>query len=201
MPRTEKEIAILNPVAVEAGRVTIEWNDMCESFGVLFARILYPSEPFSEMALAVWHSTISDSLQRDMLMASARVANKKWAEQFPKFYGDICQLCEKAKSLSDHRNNVAHAPLTFSLDEHGQATGVVASTFFGHPRAQKLDGKDLIAAFRLFTDYAEKLKLFARQIDAAITFSGVCAWPERPDLPSLAESAIPRIQQGRQIQR
>jgi hypothetical protein len=192
MPRTDKEKELLKPIATEAGLVSIEWNDMCEAMGLLFGAILHPTLPYPEAALAVWNSQISDKAQRDMLLAAAKGSQKTFIKALPKFYDDIKELCDSAQKLADHRNNVVHAPLTFILDG-GQPIGVVANTFFGHPRAARLDGKDLIAAFKIFTDYAEKLKLFARNMTASIKFGpSVRAWPDRPKLPSLSENSLPQ---------
>lgn len=198
MPRTDFESELMKPVALEAGLVAIEWNDMCESFGLLFSTILYPKEPKSDIALAIWHSAKSDSLQREILENAARAALPQF-NAFPKFYEDICFLRTKGTSLATHRNNVIHAPLTFEQDVNGRPINVVADTFSGNEKAKKLDGKDLIEAFRVFVKYAEGLKLFARNIRASITHGiSVHSWPARPSLPSLAESDIPQVPQAPQ---
>lgn len=60
MPKSKREIDLLTPVATALGQTVIEWNDMHESFGDLFAAILYPNEAIPDVAWAVWHSTKSD---------------------------------------------------------------------------------------------------------------------------------------------
>jgi hypothetical protein len=184
MARTEAEMELLTPVATELGLHVIEWNDLCDSLGYLFATIadpghLGPNPP----ALDSWPCR-SDKVQRKMLREEALKRKHEAENTFPKFGDDLAWLCDCCDRLADHRNDVVHAPLTFLLDEHGQAVSVTASVFFGHPRAQTMDGKDLIAEFRTYTFCASALKFFARRIASSLRF-GPTGWPERPSLPDL----------------
>lgn len=186
MPRSEAEIKVMTPFAQAIGAMSIEWNDMCEAFGLLFSRILYPHQPFSRTALAIWHSVINDRTQRDMLKAAAQLRTEEANRTFPRFGKDVEWVLKKANALADHRNNVVHAPLTFELDANLQAKTMKAADFFGHPRAIRLEGIDLVKEYDKMTSYAERLKLFARGIDAAMAFGlAVHPWPNRPQLPSL----------------
>jgi hypothetical protein len=165
---------------------------MIEAMGMVFAAVLFPREAVERIALAIWHSTMNDRTQTGMLKAAAVASAGKFEKALPKFSEDIKWLCDSAQSLADHRNIVAHAPLTFRLDNQGQAIGVVASTFFGHPRAAKLTGKDLISTFQTYRTFAEALKLFSVNIYSSIRFGGtVHAWPDRPALPKLRQKKSP----------
>jgi len=177
-----------DPITKAIGRTVMEWNDMCESFGLLFGAIIHPSQPWSPIAMAVWHSTTSDRAQRDMLREAALAIPDEAKKGLPKLAEDIGWLCERANSLADRRNDVVHAPLTMELDriEPSKVIAVIPATFFGHPRALKLEGKDLIAEFALYTSYAGKLKIFSRQMMTSIQAGqAVHAWPDRPQLPNL----------------
>lgn len=189
MAHKESSLKLLEPIATKVGMLVIEWNDMCETFGSLFAAIMHPRDPISWRAIAVWNSIVSDKTQRDMLQAAA----KAWASideaqaAAPKLGDDVEWLCGRANSLSDQRNNFVHSPMTFRLVDNVQ-TAVVPSTFFNHPRASRLEDRDLIEDLNKFIEYAERLKLFARNIQASIQFGPtVHPWPDRPGLPALRQ--------------
>jgi hypothetical protein len=177
-----------SPVALAIGHAVMEWNDMCEDLGMLFGVLLHPSEPWSKRGLAIWHSSNNDRGQRDMLIAAANAVPDAMKKANPKLVEDICWLCQRANSLADRRNDLVHAPLTMQIDpaDSSKAVGVVPASFFGHPRALKLEGKDLVAEFGAYAAYATKLKMFTRNIMASIQFGeNFHAWPDRPQLPDL----------------
>ena len=192
MPMKESELKLFEPVALAIGKSVTEWNQMCESLGSLFARILYPGMPIPEIAWAVWHSTTNDKAQRDMLLAASIAAKVEINKSYPKFGDDVAWLSKRGNALADKRNIVVHAPLNFELDRQNPTVPlqVIPDSFFGHPRAIRLEGKNLINEFELCASYAELLKFFARRIDNVLTFgmTDERPWPDRPKLPSLGEN-------------
>ncbi len=83
--RTDEENNLLEPYIKALGELVVEWNDMTDSFGVLFAAILYPEEPIAPLALTMWHATRSDLAQREMLRSAAtvrfpQIEHELWSE-------------------------------------------------------------------------------------------------------------------------
>lgn len=183
MPRTSAESELLDSVATKLGRSVIEWNQMCESFGILFSAVIAPQEPWSPALIAVWNSSTSDQAQRTMLISAVNALQDMKKERFPKFRDDIVWLCDKAKALSEKRNEAVHAPLTFVLNNQGQAMSVEPSIFWNHKLAKRLAKSDVAETFDKITQYAEGLKFFARRISASLQTT-LSAWPDRPILPS-----------------
>lgn len=184
MPRTSAENELLEPVALKLGKSVIEWNQMCESLGVLFSAVIAPQEPWSPALIAVWNSATSDRAQRMMLISAVEALRSSREEQFPKFYDDIKWLCDRANALSSMRNEAVHAPLTFALNEQGQAMSVEPATFWKHKLAMRLGGRDVVETFDKTTRHAEALKSFARNLGASLQLPGVHPWPDRPTLPA-----------------
>lgn len=184
----DDDAALLEPIAKAIGLLVIEWNDMCESFGTLFADIMHPQEAISPRALAVWNAIGSDKVQRDMLRSSAKAWGQipEAAKVAPSLSDDVEWLCGRADALSDHRNNLVHAPFTFKRSNDMKAQSIVPSTFTGHKRASRLEGRDLGAEIERATETARALKLFSRNVSAAVQFgAAVHPWPARPQLPIL----------------
>ncbi len=172
-------------VAIEIGNVVIEWNEFCEALGILFATIIFPSAAANKVALSIWHSTTNDRAQRDMLLAAAK-ATTEFFKTYPKFFSDVEYLWDRGNALADRRNSAVHAPTTFETDNAKGTTRFVTNTFFGHIRAHRIKDADLVKEFRKYADYAKKLTVFSRNVQAAIIFGPtVHPWPDRPSLPDL----------------
>jgi hypothetical protein len=60
------------PYAREVGKLVASWNQLQERLGELFSVLVRKDQP--AIALAVWHSTRSDLVQRQMLRACIEAA-------------------------------------------------------------------------------------------------------------------------------
>src|SRR5262249_62021117 len=183
MAKSPEEIR--QPVAAAIGNAMIEWNQMQESFGTLFARLKDPAVLHSVPALEEWHRLKDDGKQRRLLRDTAKASEQDYVGRFPSFFSDIEWMCQQAGQLTDLRHDLAHAPVGFQLspDDSSEATGMGPSVFFYHPRARKLEGKNLTTEYEKFRTSVSKLKVFARQIYAALNFQPYGGWPDRPAMP------------------
>lgn len=180
--RTDDENKLLEPYIKALGELVVEWNDMTDGFGVLFATVLYPNEPISPIALIIWHSTRSDLAQREMLKGAA--TSKFNHDEAKTQRDDIRWLMDEATTLSHKRNDAIHAPLTFLRNGKGKPVDVVPSEFFGNLKAKNLGKKGaLLSEYEWYTANARALKFFARQMVVAIQFPDN-SWPDRPQMPT-----------------
>ena len=190
---TDDENKILKPYVSALGELVVEWNQMLESLGKLFGSILYPAEPIPPVAWAVWHSTNNDRAKIAMLRDAARA---KFGEigkdsQNSQAWDDIDWLCGRVTSIFDERNNSIHAPIAIRRDNLKNKVEVVASDFFGNPRARRLSGKELLSEYEWQTANAKALKLLARNMVVTILYGPKHrAWPVRPQLPNRGQKKL-----------
>lgn len=102
------------PVAIQIGRLARLWNALHENMGIIFAAIVSQGNP--NIPLAVWHSTISDKSQREML----RAANRAWINFNKKLHNktseEITWILNESDILSNKRNEAMHTPLNILMD-------------------------------------------------------------------------------------
>jgi len=171
------------PYALAIGQLALAWNDLHEGFAILFWDVLrdFPT------ANAVWNSARFDRAQRDMLRASVAVLPADRRAKFPRFVGDIEWALSQADKIEDSRNDAIHAPLFYFQGGTGIAfdepSRVQPSTITDHPRALKLQQKELLPEFRWARDASLVLRDFLARI-MFILRAGKGKWPARPVLPA-----------------
>src|SRR5580658_6617228 len=96
------------------GRVVHGWNRLHERLAELFAEVIGGPQ---SVALAVWHSSLNDRAQRNMLEAAIKaVSDDRWEGKFPQAKSDIIWLICKINSLSRQRDNAVHAPAALTIN-------------------------------------------------------------------------------------
>jgi hypothetical protein len=183
--------AEFKPYVVALGQLALVWNDLQESLGALFWTLMnvppQAGDFVNYLPLRVWGAIKSDRSQWDMLKAAVNYPRQEW-RLTEKSMTELNWLLERAKSLSDVRNDAIHSPL-FAVDKSlygGQRKGsekVAPAWWLFNPRAGKLaERKSLLAEFRYCRDAAIVLADYAQAIDAALV--NKLALPDRPLLPN-----------------
>lgn len=170
--------AAFAPYIEAAGEVVNAWNRLQEALKGVFAAI---TKMPRDMAYAIWHSSRSDSSQREMLRAAiaATSDDEPWMARLPDAKRDLMLLLQKAGKTGQTRNDAIHAPISLALD--GGKLVVIPVYFNGNPRAENLKDKDIISEFNRCRDEAYILKEFADKAQTAINFPSY-AWPDKPAL-------------------
>lgn len=182
------------PYAVELGEVIYTWNRLQESLASMFWHFTKrPDDFFDEVGLAIWYSTPNDRTQREMLRAAVRASERHKAfEKYPEAQEDIYWLLNKCNSFADKRNDAIHSPYMLYPSKDGltplEGESIFSAGFLlGNPRALKLRGKDLLAEFRWYSEYADALWHYSTAIRECL-HDPRKPWPEKPDLPHLGQS-------------
>jgi hypothetical protein len=183
------------PYAVELGEVIYTWNRLQESLASMFWHFTRrPDDLWDEVGLAIWYSTPNDRTQREMLRAAVRASGRERAfEKYPEAQEDIYWLLNKCNSFADKRNDAIHSPYMIwpSKDEAGKwdydETVFTGGFLLGNPRAKKLEGKDLLAEFKWYSEYADELLYYSNSIRECLNDPRK-PWPEKPVMPHLGQS-------------
>ena len=176
------------------GEVAFHWNALLEACGLIFGHVAGTSQ---SVGFGVWYSTNSDRAQLAMLSGALRA---RTAEGLPwtshaRATDDITWVINEVQNkLADRRNDAIHAPaeLGFSVFERSDGAlqlgeiEIGPSFFHGHPRATKLNGRELLDEFRWYADTAAALTTFVKLMEATLCLADA-PWPERPRLPSLGQ--------------
>ncbi len=178
-PTDDELEKLLEPTAMELGKLVFAYNRMQDKLGLLYWAIL--GKEHSKLAAKNWHEQRSDGLQRKLLREAA--ATKIWPEDFvaTNIQQDIEWLLDEAKIMGEQRNDAMHASYVMLTNELGS---VPASNFFsGNPRAKNLAGKNLLTEFLRYRKRAEALAGYARTMHYHILFTDQYLHkPERPHL-------------------
>jgi hypothetical protein len=185
----------LAPYLIELGLVVVSWNELHDELGQLFS--IVRGGPSLGCALEIWHSEKSDWRQRNLIrsalpsaLSNLPRAKQEDAEWVRRAREEIKWILDQADSLADHRNNTTHSPLIGELEANEWK--LTSFTFFRHPRAKKLAGKELLSefqwywrTFRVLTAYTQhiRLALYPITTDAYGNRTSGATWPERPSLP------------------
>ncbi len=173
---------ILEPYALEIGKLVFSWNRMQEKFGKLYWAVL--GKESGAEADEKWNSLYSDREQRKLLRGAA--IKKVWPEtqSSPTKLEDIEWLLDQAETLAEKRNDAVHASYVMLTD--GEGTRTVANSFSGNRRAKNLEGKELLQEFPQYRVCAERLAQYAQIMQYHLNFpSQYPEWPARPILPRL----------------
>jgi hypothetical protein len=175
------------PYLHELSLVVTTWNDLHEELGRLFWTASGVSN--GHIPLSIWYSTESDRAQRKMLrcilpyaLHDLQRAKEKGNDWVKKAREEIKWILDKADWLAEQRNNAVHSPYLYSPE--GQNLRMIAADFFGHPRAKKLTGKELLGEFRWYRKCAQVLAGYAQHVRLGL-YVQPYSWPQRPSLPLL----------------
>jgi hypothetical protein len=185
-PQTSEQLRKLEerafqPVAIEIGWLTYEWNRLHAAFAELFADIV--SEKRNQrVSLAAWHSIPSDRTQRDMLRAALATSYKIKLLKAPVYEGAIFVLNE-LNSLSGKRNTALHSPFAFAHRiQAPYGVEIIPFHFLGNPHATNLTGKELLAEFKWYRACLFTLANFAQCLHFAAAYPEYTL-PDKPQLP------------------
>ena len=173
------------PYVSALGQMVLSWNSLQEILGITFVAVMNCGN--DEKSHATWHAISSDRMQREVLIATVNVS--EFLEVFPSLQEDIRWLCDNAKKLEDFRNDALHSP--FWLGAKGKAE-FMSLTIFGHIRAKKLDGKNMLKDFKWCRDTSVVLSDFAWQIARCVPGPNNVPWPERPKLLTRGATNSPK---------
>lgn len=194
---------IFAPYGAALGYVAVTWNQLQDQLACLFSTIFVPVEERSvarnstyyRMAMAVWHSSVSDHAQREMLRKVIAEAKSITTEQ--------CKAIEKAlneidASLRHRRNSAIHAPLTFTTGvfENAVQTIMMPDVFSYSPHAKKLGEslskrggipsgrKDkLIYELNWYASIANELSIYICKVRLSIENPSIHTLPDKLSLP------------------
>ncbi len=183
---------------MEIGFLLREWNELQEALLSLFESLLKWSN--ENIARAIWHAITNDRMQRRMLLAAASalynpgaLSGKKPKPEDRKnvlhgaLWDEIDWIIDRADGLGQRRDASAHSPFALLAS---QPIEFVARTWRGHPLAETLRGKNLLAEFRLYRERASVLRRHAsaiKQYVEAIENSVFPPLPQRPPWPARPE--------------
>ena len=164
--------------ALELGRMVAEWNNLHDSLAYLFWQATGISD--STLSFAIWHSTPSDLSQRKMLRA---VAMEKYAKDI-EYRKDILWLIDKIDhQLASKRNDANHAPVVFRHSSSGLSIAPLSG--LGNPRADGLDGKEIVKEIIWYRKMASVLNEYAYDLYEALDRGKGRPLPPRPSIPTL----------------
>lgn len=169
------------------GKITHACNYLNEQLSQLFVTITGIDRATS---LAIWYSTESDKIQRNMLSAAMRASNK-----FNFKIDDLKWLLDRCEELSLRCIDSVNTPSSQYLgngDNSSAITGV--SYIYGHPRAKNLIGRKLLDEFDWCERYAFALSVFTAEAESSLSSNGRYPWPNRPQAP------VPRLKKDRLTQ-
>jgi hypothetical protein len=158
------------------GRVVHSWNRLHERLAELFAVVMGGSQ---RVALAVWHSSLNDRAQRNMLETAVKtVSDDRWERKFPQAKTDLIWPIAEINSLSAHRDNAVHAPAVLTInDRHIE---MAAIQYTQHKRAKNLVGKELLVEFDYYARKSDAYGDFTGSVSACLQLYNYASWPDRP---------------------
>lgn len=166
------------------GRVAHSWNFLQEDLGKLFQSI---TDMDYQMASAIWYSTNSDRIQRDMLRAAVNSwPESKWKPIGDRVQGDLLALVKEADNLAPRRNDAVHAPCSIATD--GKGSFLYPAFFFGNTSAKSLKSRmkytTLLQQFSWYEACAETLSRFARGAHSSVQYPSRFPWPDKFRMPT-----------------
>jgi len=138
--------------------------------------------------LAVWHSSISDRTQREML----RAANGAWAAQDSNrksISKEIEWILNETDNLFGKRNDALHAPMLAVMNAETFEFNVEPNYFWGHPMAKRLQGKDVRIEIIKYKELAQCLNKYCLGVWGALAMRQPLH--ERPVLPKTGPQLNP----------
>jgi hypothetical protein len=181
------------PHATTLGQLIFAWNDLHEQL----AAIYWTLAGYSDNAIAEWNKPKVDNHKRDLI--------RRWVNALPPahrnmavdMWNDVVWLVDTIDTLTDFRNDAAHAPVTiepesFLARRDNFTAGVISNSAWRNRRALNLIRKDLLAEFRWQRNVAIKLRDYALNVERALS-DEYTPWPNRPEWPDRPKSAQPMM--------
>jgi hypothetical protein len=189
-PPTRKQLGLepkytakkFRPYAVAIGEATLSWNDLHVELGMLFWTV--SGGGYGNYFLTIWNSIRNDGAKRDILMAAAKVSLNPALERDQKAFEEVKWILDRVRDLAGDRNIVAHASLTSTRT----ASIAFPSAWPGDRFAQRLEGYDVLAEYRLVRDTAIMLRDYSGRLAQSLARERP-AWPDRPMLPVQPKAA------------
>jgi hypothetical protein len=175
------------PYALAIGEATLSWNHLHVELGMLFATVSgggYVNEFFEK-----WSAIRSDAQKCKLLLETAEASLNLTSQRDQKAFAEVTWLLDSVHDLADDRNTVTHAALTSTPT----ASIVFPNAWPGDRFAQRLEGYDVLAAYRRLRDTAILLRDYAGRLAQALARERP-SWPDRPILPvrPKAVTALPQ---------
>jgi hypothetical protein len=183
--------------------MTLTWNDFHEALCTLFMKMMvdHPRKVRDLLrARILWGAISSDRQKRKLIEELVDYFGAEKYTAAPSLTEDLLFLARRGHDLEDKRNDVIHAPVS-SIDHPllakalgAQPEEIIAGSF--NVRGRKLKGpanrrgRELLAAIKLYRDYATALSKYASDINDAWLDRDTKrrrAWPKRPTLPRLKD--------------
>jgi hypothetical protein len=187
------------PYALALGYLLRDWNDLQDQLAILFVTITAHCKP--DIPQAAWGAVPNDRMQRAMLLAVAKVCftpsdsplvPQHSNEADAAILKEISWIVEKSDNTGRQRDDAAHAPLALLLEltEDGKTEGAqfIAHTDQGHPLAEKLKDKNVLAEYQYYRERMVVLRKYAHQIEQYLRYQRSWPFPKRPELPSPPQS-------------
>lgn len=184
----EERQALRDAHDLAIGRIVTAWNEYQEELGELYGNLF--SRRDWKLAMASWHALENDRAQRAMLAAAA----KRKLKSNSRALKEILWLVKATDGMiSDQRNTGIHMPLMSFTDADGSHR-MLPLAMFGHNRALRMVGKDLLREFAHYYSQIKQMRSLATAVMFNITprsrRKGKVAWPKRPSLSANALSTI-----------
>jgi hypothetical protein len=177
--------------ATTLGQLIFAWNDLHERL----AAIYWTLSDYSDDAVAEWNKLKVDKHKRDLIRQWVNALPPAHRNMAADMWDDVVWLVDTIDTLTDFRNDAAHAPLTiepesFLARRDNFTAGVIANNAWGNQRALNLIRKDLLAEFRWQRNVAIKLRDYALNVERALSDEHT-PWPNRPEWSDRPKSARP----------
>ena len=157
------------------GQSAIHWNTLHLKYQLLFCGFIDPGN--RDVGCALWNAAKSDSLQRDMLLAIAKI---KVTDK--KIFEGLKWSCSQAKELSNYRNPFIHAAPFLDISGKKPKIMFVDSISLKQVTYIKNDwlplGKKFLADLR-------KLERYVGALQMCLIYDLPLKQPRRPSLRSI----------------
>ncbi len=171
--------------ADQVGAVIWAWNYCHAAFCDLFTTLVNRENLM--IGHAVWHTSLSDTAQREFLLSVAKIALAKK----PRLRTRVTWAKRSADSLSKIRNDVIHTATTFSGSP--SALSLVPSISATAPkRLRRMEHRDLSEMCFLLKGDLIALGGYVRLLGAESAFPGHYSLPRRPKLLSIPDQPSKR---------
>jgi hypothetical protein len=142
--------------------------------------------------LSVWHAIVADSGQRDMLTAALQYSEEVSPDWAPRAIEAFVWMLAVVKKLAHHRNDVAHTPMSQSIDFIAREFIVVPEPLISKPQsAARLSRAELRKFHTLLQGDLIQLYHYGRRALDETVYPGVGPWPKTPSVRSLPRSEVP----------
>lgn len=188
---------VLEPYTAELGRLLHNWNDLHIALTYLFLAISQ-SDPLDgnerDLFLAIWNAVPNDRLQRQMLKRVAEVRFSRISNRMAEdgiiidaiqdheamLLTEVIWIVDSSNVLGRKRDDSAHLPVTLF---YSGTLMLIPDDETGHPIAQALKDKDILAEFNLTRSRVSVVRNHAWAVERYLT-NADGPLPQRPVWPA-----------------